>query len=771
MSYVVWDIETQTHTLFKRKASPWHPENFIVASGYKRAKGDPVYIRHAGGQMPKDWFTQMLTGTRVLVGFNISFDLLWALQEQENLDAWMDWIAKGGQVWDVQLAEYLLDGMVQESHMLSLNEVAPRYGGTTKVDEVKLLWEQGIQTDDIDPDLLRRYLVGERGPDWKWKDLGDIGNTEVAFLGQLKKARGRGQLKSITLNMGALVAVIEMQRNGMYVDKEEGLRLAEELRAELAKYTEELHQYLPEDLPFEFNWTNRYHLSPLIFGGQVKYKARAIVRDADGNPVYYQKEEVQPVLDEDGNPVRYAGGKNKGEIKTKKVKVPDIERGPKTRIEEFVYDFPGFTEPDEKWASSTPGLYSVAADVIEELGNRGIPFLDTLSKVAALSKDLGTYYISEEEGKEPKGMLTLVDDTGIVHGSLNMTSTVTGRFSASNPNLQNIPKGSTSKIKSVFKSRFKGGSIIQSDFTSLEVYIQAMLTGDKQLIEDLRAGLDMHCARLSTVENMPYEQVYELCKGDNADPEWDKKRTDIKVFSFQRAYGAGAAKIAEGLKVPVETVEAWIEADKQRYPGVEKWYADLERTIQRSRKPTARFVMHPEIPGLNIQLGRGHYTSPTGKVYTWTESPAPAWVAKKGTLATFTPTEIRNYPVQGEGGEFMKAALWLAVREFYARRNFDGKALLVNTVHDATYVDTSEDVRLKAAVLLHACMEAASDFIEYYFDWKLPVAVPSDTTYGSSMIEEKKFPKEILAHASKVRSTLRTKYMGGHTPSYLQQEK
>src|SRR5690606_9771224 len=339
-----------------------------------------------------------------------------------------------------------------------------------------------------------------------------------------------------------------------------------------------------------------------------------------------------------------------GEIKTKKVKVPDLERGPKTRIEDFVYDFPGFTEPDERWASSTPGLYSVAADVIEELGSRGIPFLDTLSKVAALSKDLGTYYISEEEGKEPKGMLTLVDNKGIVHGSINMTSTVTGRFSASNPNLQNIPKGSTSQIKSVFKSRFKGGSIIQSDFTSLEVYIQAMLTGDKQLIEDLRAGLDMHCARLSIVEQMPYEQVYELCKGDNADPEWDKKRTDIKVFSFQRAYGAGAPKIAAGLKVPVETVEAWVEADKLRYPGVEKWYVDLERVIQRSRKPTARFVMHPEIPGLNIQLGRGHYTSPTGKVYTWTEVPAPAWLAKKGTLANFMPTEIRNYPVQGEGG-------------------------------------------------------------------------------------------------------------------------
>src|SRR5690606_27112284 len=98
---------------------------------------------------------------------------------------------------------------------------------------------------------------------------------------------------------------------------------------------------------------------------------------------------------------------------------------------------------------------------------------------------------------------------------------------------------------------------------------------------------------------------------------------------------SGAPKIAAGLKVPVETVEAWVEADKQRYPGVEGWYVGLEKGIKASRKPTAKFVMHPDIPGLNVQLGRGHYQSPTGKLYTWTELPSPGWQAKKGILATF----------------------------------------------------------------------------------------------------------------------------------------
>lgn len=784
MKYCVWDIETQTHTLFKRKASPWHPDMFIVASGYKLGKSAPVALYHQDRALPEGWFTNMLKAADILVGFNIGFDLLHALQDQKNLVAWMDWIANGGQVWDCQLAEFLLEGMVREAQMLSLNEVAPRYGGSLKVDEVKLLWEAGVQTDEIEKDLLIRYLIGDQSADST--DYGDIGNTEKVFLGQLKKARASGQLRSILLNMGALVGVVEMMRNGMYVDKEKGLALAQEIRESLEAKTEVLKGYLPKDLPFEFNWTNRYHLSPLIFGGTVKYKAPEYVLDDKGNKTYYQKDEVHYLLT-NGKTVEVGywdtmkaenpeapdereknkGGKNKGEPKTKKVKVPDIERGPKTRIGEFLYEFPGFTEPDKAWASSTPGLYSVAADVIEELGTRDIPFLNVLSEVTALSKDLTTYYISEaEDGGEPKGMLTLVGPDGLIHGSINMTNTVTGRFSASNPNLQNIPRGDTSAIKSVFVSRFKDGVIGQSDFKSLEVYIQAMLTGDEQLVADLRNNLDMHCARLATAENMPYEEVLRLCKVEEV-PEWDVKRTHIKKFSFQRAYGAGAPKIAAYLKVPVETVEAWIEADNARYPGIDKWYEWLEQTIKRSRKPTQRFLQHPEVPGLTVQLGRGSYQSPTGKLYSWSEVPAPAWQVKRGTMTSFMPTEIRNYPVQGEGGEFMKAALWLLVREFYRRHNFDGQALLINTVHDATYIDAAKDVAYKACVLLHACMEAASDFIEWYFDWKLPVAVPSDTGVGPSMKDPSSLKGDAFKqHTAQVRSYLRAQYMEGYSPSF-----
>jgi DNA polymerase-1 len=95
----------------------------------------------------------------------------------------MTWVAEGGQVWDCQLAEYLLEGMVQQAHMLSLDEVAPRYGGQLKFDEVKALWQAGVQTDDIEPKLLLRYLCGEG------TDLGDVGNTLKIAQAQIARAR------------------------------------------------------------------------------------------------------------------------------------------------------------------------------------------------------------------------------------------------------------------------------------------------------------------------------------------------------------------------------------------------------------------------------------------------------------------------------------------------------------------------------------------------------------------------------------------------------
>lgn len=776
MTYAVWDIETTTRSSFKRKGNPFDPENKVVMSGWKKKGGTVVGEYFGAGQPDARWFTQLLEGTTLLIGFNIKFDLLYALRDPANLAAWMKWVAAGGNVWDCQLAEYLLNGMVRDSHMLSLDEVAPTYGGNVKFDEVKALWAAGVDTLDIDPTLLRRYLCGEKDETTGLWTHGDIGNTELIFLGQLERARKVGQVKSILLNMGSLLCTIEMERNGMAVDLEEGKRLAAELAVKLEQAKQELAQYLPADLPFEFKWTSRPQLSALIFGGAVKYQKRIHQTDEQGQPAYAQKKVTGYVLtngevtltppEQDVqlrfDYAKYGSGKNKGEYKTKQVTVPDLDK-PKLKWEDFYYQFPRMTEPKKEWESATEGVWSVAADVIKELGGRGIPFLDKLAEVTSITKDLGTYYIvTDEETGESKGMLTLVQPDGIIHHSLNHTSTVTARFSSSNPNLQNIPKEGKSLVKTVFVSRFADGKIIQSDFTALEVYVQAILTKCVQLIEDLKAGLDMHCVRVAQSEGMDYDEVFRLAKIEGV-PEWDKKRTKAKVFSFQRAYGAGVQKIADTTGMAVEEVEALVRAEMERYPEIEPYYEMVTKVIQQNRKPTSRFVPHPEVRGAMCQLGRSWFRTPDNKLYCYDEQPSPGFLAKKGILQSFSPTEIKNYVVQGTGGEWAKAAMWLAVRYFYHTGNFRGLAVLVNQVHDALYADADSAVVKEAATALHACMLAASEFIEWWFGWEIPVPVPSDTVAGNNMMDESKI--DVTAHGE-IRQWLRTNYMQGYVPSF-----
>ena len=803
MTWAVVDLETTIGAYAKRKASPFAPSNWIVMMGWAtKASPTPQGKRYAGSEggqksVARDFIVLLRDPSlRFIVGQNVKFDMLHLLRDPDTLKAWMAFVARGGLVWDLQLAEYLMEGQDQQSHMLSMDELALRYDEDLKVDEVKKLWEAGIDTPDIDPDLLARYLLGEDLPNGGRRE-GDIGVTRNIFLKQLARCQREGMSRLLLLEFGALVATIEMERNGMYVDKALGYTLADELRKELAEAQAELDTYLPDGLPFQFNWTNRYHLSPIIFGGKIKYPRREYdLKDGtttftppggflnkESAYCYAQKDAVAYLFD--GEPRlpaencsfdddmltradRYKSGKNAGEYKTKKVKVDDYDK-PKSRMVDDYLEFPGFTTPLEEWASSTEGLYSVGADVIKTLTeSTDIPFLQTLGRVVAISKDLGTYFISEDG---EKGMLTLVGDDGLVHHQLNHTSTVTARFSGSNPNMQNIPKGNKSKVKQVFKSRYgEGGVIIQSDFSSLEVYVQANQTHCKQLIADLRAGVDMHCMRLAAKEHMDYDEVVKLCKGwreTAADgtvishasvKEWDYKRTGAKVFSFQRAYGAGNATIAKATGMTVEEVDALAAAEDARYPEINQFFDGLEKQIELAAVPTSTFIAHPANPAVRVQLRISRIRDQDGGKITFRSHPSPAWQLKRGVTSTFSPTERKNYIVQRGGAQIMKAAMYLMVVELYKRENFGGLACLVNTVHDAQYVDAAQQVKAQAAALLHACMVVATAYWVHWHkaDWE--IAVPSDTSWGPSMAVEEPVTDEVLAEAAAIVKELREQY-------------
>ena len=70
--------------------------------------------------------------------------------------------------------------------------------------------------------------------------------------------------------------------------------------------------------------------------------------------------------------------------------------------------------------------------------------------------------------------------------------TSTGRLSSRNPNFQNQPRAKTFPIRKVINSRFENGKIMEIDFAQLEFRTAVFLSQDKQGMEDIKNGVDVH---------------------------------------------------------------------------------------------------------------------------------------------------------------------------------------------------------------------------------------------------------------------------------------
>ncbi len=755
LAYKVFDVETTIHEKFKRKANPFLPENWIVMRGWKN-QGDsrgqysyyPTHNRKS--------YLHIEPHITLLVGSNIKFDLLWEM-EQGNPDLHA-FFKRGGEVWDCQYAEYLLHGHVDEVQFASLDDMSTKYGGRTKIDEVKILWEQGVQTNEINEDLLVDYLLGTHEEN---RNSGDIGNTEIVFLAQVKKAAQLGMIKVIQDRMDGLLCTTEMEFRGLHVDVQEAGRRLKVLTADLKEADNELQKFIPADLPFEFNWGSPIQKSCLIFGGTVKYKDRRTYLDpSTGELARYKATVDWPMVS--GNAMspealasggweqdRFISGARKGELKFKKVDVPGEL---KIKWQDYVHELEGYTEPDPSWKLKTldgsgAPTYSTGGDTIDAIALRGVPFCKALGRKSFLDKEIGTYYVKIDKNGVPSGMLTCVQPWDhMLHHKLNHTATITSRLSSSDPNLQNLTRvdmdkdgKAKSEIKKMFISRFPNGEMIEIDYSQLEVVVQGVLSKDKQLCEDLRSKIDFHCKRVSAKHHITYQEAVAWCKQGVSFPALEAKglvgkseRTKVKEFSFQRAYGAGATAIALATGMEKEEVEALIEAEERMYPGIVAFNSEVEKQVIQSATPYG---------AIDIDTGewkmyrRGTYIGPTGTRYVFRTWNAPEFMRKRGTTQTFSPPELKNYPVQGTGGEFVICILGRLWRHFVSVDFYDWSAFLVNTVHDCVWADTKPEVRKQVATDMRRIMQSIPEYYNKRYGLGIDVPFPVDVEYGLNMMD------------------------------------
>jgi len=525
MQYCVFDLETTYGTANGRVSPPFNPGFNIISAGFKfREKGYRDYYYpeiFKQGVKGKEAEVPNLSTCDLLVGHNIKFDLLWLWENPEI----KKFIELGGKIWDTAYAEYLLSAQYFNLHGgsargINLKAVAKRRKCSfQKLDIVEALWEDGVRTEDINQEVLLEY------------NKYDVLTTEEVFLQQYKEAEAKEMLHTIQGRHEGLLATTEMEYNGLCLDLKVARKQQAELETRIELLREELDNYLPP-LPAgcDFKWSSWRNVSALIFGGDLTYTATVPVRDAQGELTYYNTTKKIVLCGEDGKPIKFKSGKNTGKIKTKNITVPDIERGHKTRQERCAFTLPRLTEPDSNWASSVKGYWSTGEEILRSLPAEDIPMLEDLLSLKTALKDLGTYYEKVSSTGKRTGMLTCIQEDGLIHGHLNHYVTSTTRLSSKSPNLQNLSGKGKSEVKRIFVSRFGAeGIICEVDFSQLEVLCKSLLANDTVRLDAILSGVDEHCEWLAFCEEKPYEDVVQLCK---TDPEWKKKRQAVKSLTF-----------------------------------------------------------------------------------------------------------------------------------------------------------------------------------------------------------------------------------------------
>lgn len=288
--------------------------------------------------------------------------------------------------------------------------------------------------------------------------------------------------------------------------------------------------------------------------------------------------------------------------------------------------------------------------------------------------------------------------TGRIHPDLMPLGTETGRFAARNPNLQNMPRKGSDPI-GIRKMLVapSGCSIIELDYSQVELRVGAFYCRDEKMLETYRGGGDIHAQTTSVIYQIPVEQA-----ADKNAENYKERRTIAKNCNFGVFYGLfprglqNTLKFKAGLDASFEECEEIIANLKAGYPQLSLWQEVVKRQAKVRRYS-------------ETWLGRRRYL--------------PNITSEDWGKKSFAERCAMNTPIQGTAADIVKLAMARIV-EVLPEYPW---ILPVLTVHDSLVFYVPEDKVLEAGQLIKALMEK-QPFPE--FDVPLVAEAAAGVNYG-----------------------------------------
>jgi len=265
--------------------------------------------------------------------------------------------------------------------------------------------------------------------------------------------------------------------------------------------------------------------------------------------------------------------------------------------------------------------------------------------------------------------------TGRIHATYWQLGAATGRFSCSDPNLQQIPR--TAAFRRGFIAP-PGYRLVIADYSQIELRVMAELSGDPRMLAAYQAGEDLHSLTAALLLEKSMDQVTR------------DERQAAKAVNFGLIFAMGAeslrtyAQQTYGVTLTLEEATTFRTRFFEAYAGVARWQQQIREAMPVMETRTL-----------------------SGRRRQWAEPPGIA--------------ALYNTPVQGGAADIVKQAL------VHLPQAFQGTgATIVGTVHDEILVEVLEERAAEVAHLLKTTMEEAG---QVYLS-RVPVV--ADVRIGSS---------------------------------------
>ena len=233
-----------------------------------------------------------------------------------------------------------------------------------------------------------------------------------------------------------------------------------------------------------------------------------------------------------------------------------VNVGSPKQLAVILYDILGLTSPDKEKPRGT------GEDILLRLDT---PLSKAILDYRETQKLLSTYVDKMPAILNPK--------TGRIHCSFHQYGAATGRFSSSDPNMQNIPSHNK-EIRKMFRGR-DGFVLISSDFSQQEPRTLAHMSHDEHLIQAYIDGKDIYAWIAEKIYKVPYEECKEFRPDGTKNPEGAKRRSSVKSIILGIMYGRGAKAIAEQLNCSTKEAQKIVDTFYTEFPKVKKWMNDV----------------------------------------------------------------------------------------------------------------------------------------------------------------------------------------------------